>query len=113
MTPDISAYLEKRLSALDKFLLGKEEAIVDVEIGRTSKHHQSGDIFRAEINVHVGTKGFRAVSETSDLLASIDEAKDEMLGELRSDKGKSMHLIRRGGQKVKALIKGLPWWKNQ
>ena len=44
LTPDISAYLEKRLSAFEKLTSHEfESAIVDVEIGRTSAHHQTGD----------------------------------------------------------------------
>ena len=85
----------------------EEAALLDVEIGRTTKHHLSGDIFRAELNLSVGSKRFRAESETADLYASIDEAKEQMMNELRSEKGRKLHLIRRGGQKIKAIIKGL------
>lgn len=112
LTPDVTAYLEKRLSSLEKFLSSNEAAIVDVEVGKTTKHHQSGDVFRAEINVHVGNRSFRAVSETSDIRAAIDEAKEEILSELRSDKDRKIHFLRKGGQKVKALIKGLSWWRK-
>lgn len=111
LTEELSGYLEKRLSSLDKLVAHhEEEAIADVEIGRTTKHHQSGDVFRAEINVHIGRRSFRAVREAGDLLSSIDEAKDQMMDELRSEKGKRMALIRKGGQKVKAFIKGMKWW---
>ncbi len=114
LTPDIAEYLEKRLAAFEKLTAHhSEDAFLDVEIGRTTKHHHSGDIYRAEINIHIGQKNFRAVQETGDLHSSIDAAKDQMMDELRSEKGKRMSLIRHGGQKVKAFIKGIPWWKRQ
>ena len=112
LTPEISAYLEKRLASMDKFISGDEAAIVDVEIGRKTRHHQTGDIFRAEININSGSKSFRAVSERADLYSAIDEVKHEILQELRTDKSKSMRLVRRGGQKIKSLMRNLPWRKK-
>lgn len=111
LTPDLSDYLEKRLASLDKLTArAGETAIADVEIGRTTTHHQTGDIYRAEINVHIGNKSFRAVQETEDLFTSIDAAKDQMMEELRTEKEKHLSLVRRGSQQVKAFIKGFPWW---
>lgn len=114
LTPDISEYLEKRLAAIEKFMAyASEPAIIDVEIGRTTRHHQSGDIYRAEINIHRGQRSFRAVQEAQDLHAAIDAAKDKMMEELRSSKEKRVSALRRGGQRVKSFIKGFPWWRNE
>lgn len=49
----------------------------------------------------------RAVSEMDELFASIDMAKDEMVRELESNKDKKISLVRRGGVKIKNLIKGI------
>jgi len=35
-----------------------------------------------------------------------------MMEELRSDKQRRVSLVRRGGQQIKALIKGFPWWRS-
>jgi ribosomal subunit interface protein len=114
LTPDLSDYLTKRLSALEKLTTHDTEvALVDVEIGRTTKHHHTGDIYRAEINVHIGQRSFRAVQETNDLYTSIDAAKDQMMEELRTEKEKRVSLLRHGGQRVKAFIKGFPWWRRE
>ncbi|OHA27226.1 MAG: ribosomal subunit interface protein [Candidatus Taylorbacteria bacterium RIFCSPHIGHO2_02_FULL_46_13] len=114
LTPEISDYLGKRLESLEKLTTRDNEvAIADVEIGRTSTHHHTGDIYRAEINIHIGHKSFRAVKETGDLLTSIDAAKDQMMEELRSDKDRRLSLLRRGSQHVKAIIKGFPWWRRR
>jgi ribosomal subunit interface protein len=106
MTEAISDYLEKRLAALDKFLSNDESAIVDVEVARTTRHHNAGDIFRAEINIHAKNKHLRAASEMSDLYAAIDDAQNEIVRELRSRKERSFDLVRKGGQKIKDIIRG-------
>jgi len=106
LTPEISNYLHKRLAGIEKFLPDQADAsIIDVELGRTTKHHQAGDIFRAEINVHIGNRTFRAVSEMKDLYSAIDGMKDQVARELASFKGKRISLIRRSGQKIKNLLR--------
>lgn len=106
LSPEISTYLNKRLDGLEKFL-PKEESdfITDVELGKSSNRHHTGDIFRAEINIHVGGKAFRAVSKGQDLYLAIDRMKDEIARELSSHKEKRLSLLRRSGQKIKNLIR--------
>lgn len=105
ITPAIQEYLDKRLMGLEKFL--DEHAIIEAELGKTSNHHRSGDIFRAELNVTVHGDFVRAVSEKEDLYASIDEARQELLDILSSRKDKKQTLWKRGGQRVKNLIRGI------
>lgn len=106
LTPSISEYLEKKLGALDKFFDQTEEILVNVEVGRTTRHHKSGDIFRAEIRLKINGKEYYTVAETPDLYASIDEVKDEIVRQLISGKKKYINLLRRGGAKIKNIIKG-------
>ncbi len=109
LTPAISEYLDKRISHLDKFINPSlEESIMCyVEVGKTTEHHKTGDLFRAEITLHIGGKVFRATSEKEDLYSAIDEVSDEITQELKAFKGKRNSLIKRGGAKIKSLIKGL------
>jgi len=51
LTPAISEYIEKRIGSLDKFYKKEEDIVINVEVGKTTEHHKSGDIFRAEINL--------------------------------------------------------------
>lgn len=108
LTGAINEYLDKRLSALDKFIEADDDsAMCYVEVGRTSDHHKTGDVFRAEINLHWHGQAFRAEDESADLYSAIDLAKDEMLRELRSDKAKRVSLIKRGGARIKDMIRGM------
>jgi|GEM_PF-181038 putative sigma-54 modulation protein len=108
LAPEVREYLDRRLTALDKFIDPTDDAnICYVEIGRTTSHHKTGDIFRAEITCHIGGKSLRAEAEKEDLYSAIDEVKDEMALELRRDKTKRLSLVKRGGLVVKNLLKGI------
>jgi putative sigma-54 modulation protein len=106
LTPAISEYIEKKVNMLEKFFRDGDEVLVNIEVGRTTKHHKSGDIFRAEIQVAVAGQNYYASKETEDLYAAIDEVKDEIANKLSTEKKKSLHLLRRGGAKIKELLKG-------
>lgn len=108
ITPDIQDYLDKKIESLDKLIDPFDTSVsCQVELGRASSHHKSGDIFRAEINLQMEGKQFRAVSEHETLMAAMDEAKDEILQELKSYKSKRTTLVRRGGAAIKNMIKGI------
>lgn len=114
LTPEISDYLQKKVNMLDRMIDASDTSIFcDVEVGKTTNHHKSGDVFRTEINLTKDGKFFRAVAEEGTLYASIDEAKDEILEELKHHKSKRITLIRRGGATVKNILKGIgnyrPW----
>ena len=107
MTPAIKDYVEKRVSHLDKFLNPdhKELPMCYVEIGKTTNHHKNGVLFKAEYTLHIGGKSLRAEAQEEDLYAAIDKVTEEMTEELKSLKDKNVSFIRRGGAKLKRLIK--------
>lgn len=107
LTADVSKYLDKRISVADKYIEPSDgSAILEIEIGKTTKHHQSGEIFRAEANMHARHIDIRVEVEKDNILAAIDAMKDELINTLRSKKHKRITLIRRGGMKIKNFIKG-------
>ena len=108
MTPTIKDYVEKRVNHLEKFVNPnqKELPMCYVEIGKTTNHHKTGDLFRAEFTLYIGSKSLRVEAEKDDLYTSIDSVTEGMVEELKSFKDKKVSLIRKGGAKIKALIKG-------
>ncbi|MEK7115615.1 MAG: ribosome-associated translation inhibitor RaiA [Patescibacteria group bacterium] len=115
LTPSISDYAKKRVEMLEKFIAeGSENALIKVEVGKTTQHHKRGEIFRAEINASIPPGEFRAVSEKEDLYAAIDDAKEEIEREIISYKDKKRTLFRRGASAVKDIVKGFAKfkWKN-
>ena len=111
ITGAIQSYLEKKIKILEKYVDPNDtSALCDVEIGKTTAHHRSGDIFKAELNLHIAHKDFYTVSQRDDLYAAIDEAKDEMANILAHEKDKRISLLKRGGQKIKKIIRG--WYRK-
>lgn len=107
LTSAIEAYVDEKIASIEKFAIPheKEELFVEVEVGKTTNHHENGDVFRAEANVRVRGKHFRAVSEKSDLYAAVDDVKDQLIRELNSYKGKERSLARKGAAMIKDLLR--------
>lgn len=112
LTPAISDYATKKISALEKYFAESPDAVAQVEVGRSTNHHRTGEVFKAE--VHIIGSGFDlyAVAESSDLYAAIDMVKDEISRELTTKKGKKEALHRRGARYIKNMMKGLNPWKR-
>ncbi len=116
ITPAIGEYIEKRFAIFERFAPGGNSTSMhaEIEVGKTTKHHKSGDYFKAEVNLKMAGKSFYAVSEKDDLYAAIDEVKDEIVHQITSEKDKSKTLTRRGAAKIKNILKGLDFrnWKK-
>jgi len=113
LSPAISAYVDKRLGKLSKLIGGDPSIMCDVELGKTSEHHQKGDIFRAEIHIVGAGLDSYASAEAEDLYAAIDDVRDEIMRDLRAKKGKRLSYVRRSGARVKDMVKGLlPWGED-
>jgi putative sigma-54 modulation protein len=114
LTPAISAYVEKRLGSLGKYVSyadSYDDARVEVTLEKTNDHHNtSGEQFIAKANLDARTLHIFAEATDADLYAAIDKLKDELQRELGSKRERRVSLIRRGGQKLKSMLKGLnPW----
>ncbi|HEY4504098.1 MAG TPA: ribosome-associated translation inhibitor RaiA [Candidatus Paceibacterota bacterium] len=111
LTPAIYDYVSRRLEAVKKLLEKDSTAKCNLELARTTAHHKNGDIFRAEVHITAKDRDLYASAEEQDLYRAIDVVRDEILREIRSYKSKRISLIRRGGAKIKDIIKGM--WPNQ
>ena len=108
MTPAIKDYIEKQIAHLDKFvnLNDKELPMCYVEIGKTTGHHKKGELFRAELTIHIGSASLRAEQKEEDLYTALDTVTEEMTEELKTFKDRKISLIKKGGAKVKCIVKG-------
>ena len=110
LTSELRDYIDKKLAGVEKFLDPNDTSIMcDVEVARTTSHHKTGEIFRAEFHIHIAGKYFTAVSEKDNINAALDEVKDEIIHSLKSYKTKKDTLFKRGSAKIKSILKGLPW----
>ncbi len=114
LTPAIDEYVSKKISSLEKFLDVKGEVLCEIEIGRTTKHHNSGDIFKAEVNIaQPGGKQIYVVAEEADLYAAIDIVRDEAERAIVSRKNKYKTLFRKGASRIKDLLKRIDFRKKE
>ena len=113
LTPAIRDYIEEKVGGLEKFIPSPDPSVMAwVEVGVTTRHHQSGDIYRAELQIRVPRveKGLRTESEQETLYAAIDDARDEMKRELSRLKDRKTALARKGARLFKNLIS---FWRNR
>jgi putative sigma-54 modulation protein len=105
LTDSLRDYVTKRIASLEKFAKGDCNAYV--EVGKSTNHHKSGDVFRAEINLTLEGKTYRATSDKNDLYAAVDEAKDDLYETITSEKDRNQTLWKRGARSVKKMLKGI------
>ena len=87
LTEAIKDYVNEKVGSLERFF--DQALIARVDVGRTSNHHQKGDVFRAEININVPQKQLlRAESVRDDLYVAINEAKEELERQIKKYKEK-------------------------
>lgn len=113
LTPAVDDYIRKKVAMFDKLIHQNDtSANVAVEVGKTTEHHKSGNVFFAEFNLHTAGKNFYVRREASDMHTAIDIVKDELMDAVRAHKGKKETLFRRGSQVMKNMLRGLPFRKK-
>lgn len=88
LTPAITDYIQAKLDMLDKYLVNLSVANCDFEIELTTKHHNKGDIFRAEINLVLAGENIFIEKTEADLYKAIDKVKDHVLESIKKYKEK-------------------------
>ncbi|MEK7538981.1 MAG: ribosome-associated translation inhibitor RaiA [Patescibacteria group bacterium] len=107
LTDALSSYVNEKIRSTEKFMVPheNEDIFVQAELGKLTNHHRSGDMYRAEVNLTVRGKYFRAESEKGDLYAAIDDLRDELVRELNSNKKKDRVLLRKGAAMIKNILR--------
>jgi putative sigma-54 modulation protein len=107
LTPFIRDYINKRIGGLEKFIGSTDSSVrLWVEVGKTTRHHRAGDVFRAEVQIRFPRyeKGIRAEVRHSDLYAAIDEAREQIKKDLNKIKNRKRTLVQKGARLFKKLI---------
>lgn len=107
LTSAINDYVNKRLSGIGKFIKDGKEMIAYIEVGKTTNHHKQGDVFRAEFNIEISGSKFYTFSEKEDLYTAIEDAKEEIVRQIKTNKDRKQTLFKRGATSVKKMLKGI------
>lgn len=111
LTKAIEYHVNKQLEKIEK-LLSNKDAVLKIEVGRTTNHHNKGDVYRAEIDISSGEEKYYASSEHSDLYKAFNLTREQILKELRRSRGRKQTLFLRGATSVKKRIKGILSYKR-
>lgn len=83
LTEAIISAIETKLGGLDKYLVsvGQPQEL-RVSVGKTSEHHNKGQIFKAEADLSIPGHIIHVETVGEELYAAIDELKDELKNRL-------------------------------
>lgn len=111
LSDQIKSYVDSRINSLGKFIDATEEdeALFEVEVGKTTTNQQTGKIFRTEINLTVHGQFYRAESTEKDIHTATDSASAEIERQIRRGKKKRIDLFRRGALKIKKILR----WRSK
>lgn len=86
LTEAIKEYVNEKVGGVER--LFDQAIIARVDVGKTTNHHQKGDIFRAEINLDVPRQLLRAEAVRDDLYTAINAAKEDLERQIKKYKDK-------------------------
>lgn len=116
LTQELRDYVDEKIGGLDKFLKNVDGTLeARVELAKTTRHHQQGNIYRAEVNLDFSGKVLRVEEEREDLFSAIDGVEDELKRRIVSYKDKRNTEMRRGARIIKKIrhLSPLSWAKNE
>ena len=107
-------FIEEKIGELEKFSKifqqryfngffgkGKPRTEAWVEIGKTTRHHQKGQVFFAECQMRFPGRSMRASSISNDLRLAIVQVKDKLQRQLKQYKNKKIVRRKRGQREIK------------
>lgn len=116
LTSQVRDYLQQRLEDIDKFLAnvgGTQEA--EIELAKTTDHHQQGRIYKAEIMISLKGELLRAESKKENIYQAIDDVKDDITREIKKYKEKKSTQSRKKARLFKKIMRISPLarWRDK
>jgi ribosome-associated translation inhibitor RaiA len=108
LVPETSIYLDERIAVIERHLgANAVSARVEVEIGRAAGKAKHGAyLWFAEFNIIVpGNPSIYAKNNEDSINAAIDQAKEEVLMQMRREKQVHRGVIRKSGAALKSFLK--------
>ena len=106
ITESVHEYVNKKIDDLAHYFSDHlEQAKVFVEIGRTTQHHNKGDVFRAEITIKFSGEPIRTEATAEEWHAAFDLAKEEMNMQVVKFKNRKDTFYKKGVRALKNLIR--------
>ncbi len=102
----IEEYLEEHLAKLDAVVDDNDtSAQADIELAKIITSQNSGDIYKAEINLHTAGENFYVVETASDIYAAIDLMRDVIVRDVKNEMTKKRDQGRDGARQIKKMLR--------
>lgn len=104
-TDAIEKYLEEHLAKLDLVVDDNDEsADAQIELSKALVGQQTGDVYQAEINLHIAGQGFYVTENASDIYAAIDLMRDVIVRDVKRHYEKNRDQVRSGARQFKEML---------
>jgi len=77
---------------------------MSIEVGKSTEHHHTGEIFIAEVDMVIGGTPFHTSTTHEDLYAAIDKVRDESMRMLSEHKKKQKRNFMKGAASIKRFL---------
>ena len=105
ITPALNSYIETKILKPLRRLLGTREKselpILELEVGRSTFHHQKGKVYYVSAIFSFGGKAVQARGEAEDIHQACDLLEEELKKEIVGYQSKSRALDKRVARKIK------------
>lgn len=105
ITPALRIYIESKILKPLKRSLGSrfesELPILDLEVGRSTRHHRKGKVYRVSANLTLGKQMLRAEAEDVDIRTCCDLVEEELESEIRHFKERASSKDKRVARRLK------------
>ena len=90
ISESIQILVETKIKALERFVSRFNASAVEarIEVGKPSRHHHTGPVFYAEVNLKIPGKLLRAEAVNLDLASAVNETFKEMERQIKDHKEK-------------------------
>ena len=109
ITPVLQEYIEKKIvQPVQKFLkrnASTDLPVLDIEVGRTTRHHHKGAVFHASATLTVGKRVIRAEETDADIYAACDQIEKELKRVIDTFKTKTSAIQKRAARAVKQQVR--------
>jgi len=114
LTPSVRDYIEKKIGALEKFVLDEHKSAlkIDIEVGRSTFHHKKGDVYEAKAHLTMPKIDIYAAEESEDIFSAIDLIEAKIKNELLKTKAKKRDLLRRSLRQFKKILRLPKFWRK-
>lgn len=104
LTAAMQTYIFEKITEPVSRVLGSTDTSAsrcDIEVGRTTRHHRKGEIWRAEVSLFLGKNALRAEAHGKSFGEAVDILKSEITREIKKFKGKGTATERKGARRAK------------